>query len=60
LTTLWNNADSAHKLKEEKDMRGCSMLLALLVFAGLLYFIVNSGTFEGLMDTITPSERQLE
>ncbi|NEO14839.1 MAG: hypothetical protein F6K59_20805 [Moorea sp. SIO3F7] len=59
MTTLWN-ADSAHQLKEENYMRGCSMLLALLVFGGLLYFIVNSGTFEGLMDTITPSERQLE
>ncbi|WP_293061227.1 MULTISPECIES: hypothetical protein [unclassified Moorena] len=56
---MWN-ADSAHQLKEENYMRGCSMLLALLVFGGLLYFIVNSGTFEGLMDTITPSERQLE
>ncbi|NEO08888.1 MULTISPECIES: hypothetical protein [unclassified Moorena] len=59
VTTLWN-ADSAHQLKEEKDMRGCSMLLALLVFAGLLYLIVNSGTFERLLDTTTPSERQLE
>ncbi|NEO61475.1 MAG: hypothetical protein F6J98_13950 [Moorea sp. SIO4G2] len=57
---MWNNPNSAQKLKEENYMRGCSMLLALLVFAGLLYLIVNSGTFEGLMDTITPSERQLE
>ncbi|NEQ85479.1 MAG: hypothetical protein F6K26_36840 [Moorea sp. SIO2I5] len=57
---MWNNPNSAHKLKEENYMRGCSMLLALLVFAGLLYFIVNSGTFERLLDTTTPSERQLE
>ncbi|WAN70198.1 hypothetical protein BJP36_39785 [Moorena producens JHB] len=57
---MWNNPDSAHTLNEEKTMRGCSMLLALLVFAGLLYFIVNSGTFERLMNTTTPSERQLE
>ncbi|NEQ85221.1 MAG: hypothetical protein F6K26_35370 [Moorea sp. SIO2I5] len=57
---MWNNPNSAQKLKEENYMRGCSMLLALLVFAGLLYLIVNSGTFEGLLDTITPSERQLE